>query len=355
MIGLGTLLMHGMAFQRASGNLMTLGIASSNLWVGIHALGGGWEILGLQIIGFDDPLLLLAPADRSQWSECRRRHSILSGFELVLRSCGPDGIGSTWSVVRFSWHRDDRALLAITAHRDSTGHALAQVLTLSAAYGGSYLVVRGVPWTRIVVPLLGPMPLLLSLLILIEVGALQVNVDGYTIHAIALGCLTAWLILRDQSKVSDPVLWMGAAILCLLLTILIPTGSGSDGVSRDSSAMLLGSIGLLTIGLATIAMARESPSLAGMATLMPWAWCVMFALDLDRSIAGHDLIPVALHPTDLASLMVVAVLIQVPMNLRMGGSTLNLASRWSGSSEMMARARDSGMLSCGILDSVSRA
>ena len=58
MIGLGTLLMHGMAFQRASGNLAPLGIAPSNLWVGIHALGGGWEILGLQIIGFDDPLLL---------------------------------------------------------------------------------------------------------------------------------------------------------------------------------------------------------------------------------------------------------------------------------------------------------
>ena len=344
MIGLGTLLMHGMAFQRASGNLAALGIASSNLWVGIHALGGGWEILGLQIIGFDDPLLLLLLLTGVNGVNAVVATAFSADSNWFSDAADLMGLGrpGLWSVsVGIGMIG---ALLAITAHRDSTGHALAQVLTLSAAYGGSYLVVRGVPWMRIVVPLLGPMPLLLSLLILIEVGALQVNVDGYTIHAIALGCLTAWLILRDQSRVSDPVLWMGAAILCLLLTILIPTGSGSDVVSRDSSAILLGSIGLLTIGLATIAMARESPSLAGMATLMPWAWCVMFALDLDRSIAGHDLIPVALHPADLASLMVVAVLIQVPMNLRMGGSTLNLASRWSGSSEMMARARDSGML-----------
>ena len=38
MIGIGTLLMHGLAYVRKSGNLASLGIAVSYLWIGLHAI-----------------------------------------------------------------------------------------------------------------------------------------------------------------------------------------------------------------------------------------------------------------------------------------------------------------------------
>ena len=58
MVALGTILFHSLALLRNSGNLTSMGVAVSYLWVGIHAISNDWEILGLEILGFNDELLL---------------------------------------------------------------------------------------------------------------------------------------------------------------------------------------------------------------------------------------------------------------------------------------------------------
>ena len=58
MILLATILVHGLALNRKSGNLASLGIASSNLWIGMHALTSGFEVGQLRVLPLDSPLLL---------------------------------------------------------------------------------------------------------------------------------------------------------------------------------------------------------------------------------------------------------------------------------------------------------
>jgi len=58
MILISTILIHVLALQRMSGNLAALGIASSNLWIGMHATTGGLRIGELRILPLDSPLLL---------------------------------------------------------------------------------------------------------------------------------------------------------------------------------------------------------------------------------------------------------------------------------------------------------
>ena len=53
-----TLLVHGLAMHRQSGNLAALGVAASNLWIGMHAITGGFEFGSLRILALNDPLLL---------------------------------------------------------------------------------------------------------------------------------------------------------------------------------------------------------------------------------------------------------------------------------------------------------
>ena len=47
MIAIATILLHGLALLRKSGNLASLGIAASNLWIGFHALSVSYTHLTL--------------------------------------------------------------------------------------------------------------------------------------------------------------------------------------------------------------------------------------------------------------------------------------------------------------------
>ena len=51
-------LMHGLALVRSSGNLASLGISMSYLWVGVHALSNDWTILSLTLVPVEDDLTL---------------------------------------------------------------------------------------------------------------------------------------------------------------------------------------------------------------------------------------------------------------------------------------------------------
>ena len=58
MILIATVILHGIAINRGSGNLASLGIASSNLWIGMHAITPQFSAGPLQVLPIENPLLL---------------------------------------------------------------------------------------------------------------------------------------------------------------------------------------------------------------------------------------------------------------------------------------------------------
>ena len=87
--------------------------------------------------------------------------------------------------------------MTIAAHRTETGYALAQLMLLTLAFTSSYLVVRGVPWTKLMPFVLAPMPFLIAGLALLNAGVLTLTfpleLSEYSCspcgrRACALGC-----------------------------------------------------------------------------------------------------------------------------------------------------------------------
>ena len=58
LIVLAMALMHGLALVRSSGNLASLGISMSYLWVGVHALSNDWSVLSLTLLPIENDLTL---------------------------------------------------------------------------------------------------------------------------------------------------------------------------------------------------------------------------------------------------------------------------------------------------------
>lgn len=342
MIGTGTLLMHSLAFMRRSGNLASLGIASSYLWVGIHALSDDWMMFGVQVVPFEDDLLLfllMAGVTATNAVVAAQFVREENWFSSALEALGL-GKPALWSVsVGLGMIG---ALLAIAAHRLETGYALAQLLLLVSAFSASYLVVRGVHIKNLAPFILYPAPFMLAGLALLSSGAFDVSLpggmSGYSLYAAITAALTSAALLRNQTSVSDHVLWMGGGIIVLLLTLLIPAGE-----SKDTARLLLVSQGFVWIGLSWLAVKRDSPSIAGTAVLGPWVWLILFATNAEARLISMDLIPIALNEIDLAVWMGVLVVQQITVNVHHGETGLNLAARLTGASELGARFRDSGL------------
>lgn len=342
MVGIGTLLMHGLAFMRKSGNLASLGIASSYLWVGVHALSENWVLFGINLVGFEDELLLfLLMAGVTATNAVVAAAFVRSEnwFSSALEALGL-GKPALWSVsVGLGMIG---ALLAIAAHRLETGYALAQLLLLVSAFSASYLVVRGVRIQRLAPFILYPAPVMLIGLSLMESGAFDLTLPGglsaYSLYAVLSAGLTTAALLQNQTSVSDHVLWMGGGVIVILLTLLIPAGE-MEGNGRA----LLASQGAVWIGLSWLAVQRNSPSIAGMAVLAPWVWLMLFATNAEARIVSMDLIPIVLDEIDLALWMGVLVVQQITVNVHHGETGLNLATRLAGASEIGARFRDSGL------------
>lgn len=342
MIGVGTLLMHSLAFMRNSGNLASLGIASSYLWVGVHALSDNWVVFGVNLVGFDDELLLfllMAGVTATNAVVAASFVRAENWFSDALQALGL-GKPALWSVsVGLGMIG---ALLAIAAHRLETGYALAQLLLLVSAFTASYLVVRGVHLKDLAPFILYPAPVMLIGLSLLASGAFDVQLpaglSGYSLYAAITAALTTAALLRNQTSVSDHVLWMGGGVIVILLTLLIPAGD-VDGNGR----LLLGAQGVVWIGLSWLAVKRSSPSIAGTAVLAPWVWLLLFATNADDRFVSMDLIPIVLDEVDLAVWMGILVIQQISVNVHHGETGLNLAARLSGASELGARFRDSGM------------
>ena len=339
MILLGTLSMHGLALHRQSGNLASLGIAVSYLWIGLHAFSNEWTIANIEIVSFDDDLLLfmlMFAVTATNAIMATQFHKADNWFSAGAEALGL-GKPGLWAIsVGLGMIG---ALLSIAANRDETGYALAQLLLLMSAFGGSYLAVRGVALRRLAPFILFPAPFLLVFVILfnLEVVTIDIaNLSGYSIYAILTAILTSIALLRNQQAVSDHVLWIGGIIIVLLLTLLIP--------AENEGWRLLASQAAVWLGLAWLGVQRKSPSISGVAVLMPWVWLLMFATDVESRMFSNDFIPVTLDEQHVAAWMLLLIVQQIYVNLSQGQATLNLAGRLAGLSELGARARDSGLL-----------
>jgi len=347
-----TLLLHGLAWHRKSGNLASLGIAASNLWIGMHAFSNNWTVGALEIVPFDDLLLLflllgginaLNAAMAARFSAEKNWFS--DGLQLV--GLGRPGL---WSVSIGLGMIG--ALLAISANRAETSYALALIMMLLACFSGSYLVVRKVPKSRVLTPLSTALPALILILI-IQISAsftAPFGIGAYEVFAVGAAILTAFILLSNQSLVSDHVLWGGSLVLILLMTILIPATPSAQG--GDGALVLFIALGAIHLGTAALALLRKSPSLAGVTILAPWLWVLFISFwamgaqtfnaanqswELATGVVGWD-------GNYLVAYLVVVTILQYPVNKALGESGVNLAARLVGLSEVGARLRDSGLL-----------
>jgi len=343
MLVLAMVLMHGLAWLRSSGNLASLGISMSYLWVGVHALSNDWSIGSLTLVRLEDGLtlfLLLAVVTAANAAMAARfvHHENWLSHAVSAIGLGKPGL---WAVsVSLGMVG---ALMAIAAHRDETGYALAQLMLLTLAFVASYLVVRGVPWSSLMPFVLAPLPFMLAFVALLNTGAVNLalpfSLSEYGVFALLSSGLCVAVLLMHQTNVSDHVLWLGSLTVVVLLTLLVPAEDGGAG-----SRLLLASQGVVWTVLAGLAVARASPSMAGVAVLAPYAWLLVFATNVEVRLVNADLVPIVLAEGDVGWWMLLLIGLQVGVCSRLGEATLNLGSGFAGRSEISGRLRDSEVL-----------
>ena len=343
LIVLAMALMHGLALLRSSGNLASLGISMSYLWVGVHALSNDWSVLSLTLLPIENDLTLFLLLSVRTAANASMAAAFVHHENWLSQAVDAIGLGKPglWAVsVSLGMVG---ALMAIAAHRAETGYALAQLMLLTLAFTSSYLVVRGVEWTRLMPFVLAPMPFLIAALALFNSGVVDLtfpfDLGEYSVFASATAALCVSVLLTHQANVSDHVLWMGALVIVVLLTLLIPADDGSD-----NARLLLVSQGAVWLGLGFVAVLRASPSMAGVAVLAPYAWLLVFATDFEQRLVNADLVPIVLNEADLGIWMLALVGQQIVVNLRMGEASLNLAGGFSGFSEMSLAAPRFGVV-----------
>jgi len=339
MIILATMILHLLAFLRKSGNLTALGIASSNIWIGLHALSSGWNVFGLVILPFEDPLILLLlmlfvnAANAAMAARFAREQNWFSQAASALGLGKPGLWGVSIGLGMMG------ALLAIAAHRDETGFALAQISILLTAFGASYLVVRGVSPNKVLPGVLIPIPFLVVGLVLFDTGVIGISLlSGHAVFAAGMGAVAANSLLKNQNAVSDAVMWISAVIGAILLTLLIPADEGQHG------SFLLLAIALLFASLGGFAIKRSSPSLAGVSVLAPWLWILLFATDIENRMVAMDILPIVLNGDFLTIFMFSMGLLQVAVNMKMGETGVDLGKAFGSGTEALARIKDSGVL-----------
>ena len=350
MILLATLLVHGLALHRQSGNLAALGVAASNLWIGMHAITGGFEFGSLRILALDNPLLLFLLLMTVTGINAAMAARFARGENWFSQAFAALGLGKPglWGVSVSMGMVG--ALLAVASSREDTGYALGMVAFLGAAFGGSYLSVRGVDTKRVAVPLgVSAFPLVGVLVAGHGSGNLVAALDAYDLFTILAGVVTGFVLLRDQDRVTDRVLWLGAVAVLTLLVILVPVNSTASG--GDGGVLLLGLLGAMHVGTAVLAVRRDSPSLAGVTVLLPWSWVLLEEVVEETVrillVANNVLDPgsmIDLEPVPLGAYLALSCVLMVTVNVRLGKSGVNLAARFLGISEISASIRDSGAL-----------
>ena len=349
MILISTIMLHGLALHRQSGNLAALGVAASNLWIGMHAITNGFTAGSLIIEPLDTPLILfillmvVSGINASMAARFAREENWFSkGFKAAgLGQPGLWGVSISLGMIG--------ALMAVASSREDSGYALGMVTFLAGAFGGSYLVVRGVERLRVAIPLLIGAGLFSLMLVFGEFTESISFFDRYETFTIFAASLTGFVILRDQNRVTDRVLWVGSVGVLVLLVILIPARSEVNG--GDGGIALLALLTVLHIGTGALAIMRKAPSLAGATVLLPWTWVLVqeFIVESFRTVMitnGWDdpgnIIDLAYTP--FAVYLIISVVLMLIVNLQLGQTGVNLAAGFLGITEVSASIRDSGAL-----------
>ena len=349
MILVASTILHYIAINRNSGNLASLGIAASNLWIGMHAITSEFEIAQLHVLPLDSPLLLFlllmftSALNATMAAKFAREENWFSkGFETIgLGKPGLWGVSISLGMVG--------ATMAVAANKEDLGYAMGMVTFLGGSFGGSYLVVRGVNAERVATPLLISASVLIPMLLLgSKIGEVS-GISPYQIFTILGTLATGFVILRDQDSVTDRVLWMGSVGILILLVLLIPARTASSG--GDGGAFLLTLLTTLHIGTAILAFRRNSASLSGVTVLLPWSWLLLEEIlqEVVRTLflANDSSDPgaiVHLEPMFLAAYLSVSIILLFIVNIKMGDSGVNLASGFLGITEVSTAIRDSGAL-----------
>ena len=357
MILIATILVHGLALHRKSGNLAALGIASTNLWIGMHALTEGFSIGSMRILPLDEPLLLfvliivISGINASMAAIFAKDENWFSKAFKALGLGEPGLWGVSVSLGMIG------ALMAVGANRQDVGYALGLISILASSFGGSYLVVRGIDARRVSIPLLISSVLMTIFLVINETENL-LTFDSYEVFAVIGVFVTGFLMIRDQHSVTDRVLWTGSIGILILLVIMIPANQTSENtfclsncVAGDGGSLLLVGLSLVHIGTGYLAIKRSSPSLGGVTVILPWAW-VMIEEILEEAIrtlivANGNADPgsiIHLEPMPLLGYFSISSLLMIIVNYRLGENDVNLASKFLGVTEISASIRDSGLL-----------
>ena len=162
--------------------------------------------------------------------------------------------------------------------------------------------------------------------------------EPWSIYAAFSAAITTFAILNHQHAVSDHVLWLGSIVIVILLTLLIPAEE------KEYARALLICQSVVWLGLAFLALRRDSPSLAGTTSIAPWIWLFLFASNLENRLISVEILPINIDQFDLTIFLLLLISIQIPLNLKLGQSGVNLAGRLVGMSELSARMRDSGAM-----------
>lgn len=348
MILVAVLLLHGLAVHRSSGNLASLGIAASNLWVGMHAITDGFEIGSLTVVSLDHPLKLfmaMVVINGTNAMVATRFSSSRNWFSSALEHSGIAKPGLWGISVMLSMIG---ALMVVGSVRENLAFASAIILLLAISYFSSYLVVRGSSKRSVWMMSSISLSMLIATLLGIENGVFASSVDPYWAFSAGSAVALVGMLVVHQGKVSNTVLWTGSIGISVLLLVLIPL----DGSIEYGLAWVLLIFGTMHSAGGWLAIKRGSASLAGVAALTPWIWPpVLVVIDemgvtfsSARELGGAADGTLEIGGGIFVAYLAISLILGVFVCSRFGDSSLNISSGIIGTSEISASIKQSGTL-----------